>query len=92
MNDPAMAERTILLVGRSDDRGAVGYNRELGMKRAERIKQLLIGNGLSAARIQVKSAGESGAQGENAGTSFGYDRRVDVIVNGGVHVPGVQKS
>ncbi|HEY5376314.1 MAG TPA: OmpA family protein [Polyangiaceae bacterium] len=92
MNDPAMADRTILLVGRADDRGAVGYNRELGLKRAQRIKELLMGNGLSAARIQVRSAGDSGAQGENGDSSYGYDRRVDVIVNGGVHAPGVQKS
>lgn len=92
MNNLAMADRRILLVDRADDRGAVGYNRELGMKRARRINELLVNNGLGAARIQVKSADDSGAQGENGGSSYGYDRRVDVIVNGGVHAPGVQKS
>lgn len=92
MNDPAMNDRAILLVGRADERGATDYNRELGMKRAERIKQLLIDNGLSASRIQVKSAGESGAEGQNPDSSYGYDRRVDVIVSGGVHAPGAQAT
>ncbi|MEO7037707.1 MAG: OmpA family protein [Polyangiaceae bacterium] len=92
MNDPTMTNRTILLVGRADDRGPTGYNRELGMKRAQRIEQLLIDNGLSASRIQVKSAGESGAEGQSPASSYGYDRRVDVIVTGGAHAPGVQPS
>jgi outer membrane protein OmpA-like peptidoglycan-associated protein len=92
MNDPVMAGRKILLVGRTDDRGAKAYNQDLGMKRAERIKALLLDNGVNADRIEVKSAGESGAEGESPDSSYGYDRRVDVIVEGGVHAPGPPKA
>jgi len=92
MNDPAMAGRKVLLIGRADPRGTTTYNEQLGMKRAERIKTLLIDNGVGADRIEIRSAGESGAQGESPDSSYGYDRRVDVVVEGGVHAPGPPKA
>lgn len=92
MNHPVMLERTVLLVGRADDRGSAAYNRDLGKRRAERIKQLLVDDGLNAARIEVKSRGESQAEGAGPDISYGYDRRVDVVIRGGVHAPGPPKS
>jgi outer membrane protein OmpA-like peptidoglycan-associated protein len=85
MNDPTMKERTVLLVGRADPRGGDDYNAELGRKRAKTIKDILVENGISEGRIEVASDGAKGTLGDEA--SYGYDRRVDVVVKGGVHKP-----
>lgn len=87
MNSPGMRERTILLVGRADPRGTDKYNEELGMKRASAIKQLLVDNGIAENRIELVSEGAKGAMGTNPDYSFGYDRRVDIMVKGGTHTP-----
>lgn len=87
MNSAGMKERTLELVGRADPQGTDGHNDELGMKRAEAIKQILIENGLDAGRISVATAGEKGAQGDTAEQSSGHDRRVDIVVKGGTHSP-----
>ena len=84
LNHPEMAGRNVLLIGRADPRGTDAYNQKLGMKRALRIKALLIADGLAESRITVKSAGDSGVQPE---FSNGYDRRVDVVILGGTHAP-----
>jgi outer membrane protein OmpA-like peptidoglycan-associated protein len=84
---PEMQDRTLLLVGRADPAGSNAYNDELGMKRAEAIKQILIDNGIRADRIEVISEGKRGALGDTPDYSRGYDRRVDVIVKGGTHLP-----
>ncbi len=87
LNHPEMADRSVLLVGRADARGAEAYNEDLAKRRAARIRELLIANGLAESRISVKSAGESGAVGDKPDYSHGYDRRVDVVIRGGVHAP-----
>lgn len=92
INDPVMLDRKVLLVGRADERGTTNYNQELGMKRAERIKTLLTDNGVQPDRIELRSKGEAGAEGSTPDSSFGYDRRVDVIVQGAVHTPGLPKA
>jgi OmpA-OmpF porin, OOP family len=86
MNKSGMEGRRVLLVGRADPRGSDAYNMSLGQQRAEKIKSLLIASGLSADRIQIESHGEREAKGMRPEYSFGYDRRVDVVV-GGVHAP-----
>lgn len=92
LNHPSMADRTLLLVGRADPRGSQEYNQDLGEQRAERIKQLLVQDGVAAERIRLESKGEAGAQGTQPDVSFGYDRRVDIVVQGGVHAPGAPSS
>jgi outer membrane protein OmpA-like peptidoglycan-associated protein len=87
LNHPEMADRTLLLVGRTDAEGGDAYNKDLGMKRAERIKELLVESGVAPARISVKSAGEMGAVGDKPEYSHGFDRRVDVTIIGGSHAP-----
>jgi outer membrane protein OmpA-like peptidoglycan-associated protein len=90
LNLQQMRERKLVLVGRADPRGTDAYNARLGMKRAETIKQILIENGIAADRIDIVSEGESaavGGAGNDATYSYGYDRRVDVIVRGGAHAP-----
>lgn len=87
LNNPVMADRSVLLVGRADARGSDAHNLELGQKRAAFIKDLLVKNGLAESRIRVTTAGESAAVGGGPDFSHGYDRRVDVVVVGGEHRP-----
>ncbi len=87
LNAPGMRERRIILVGRADERGTEGYNADLGMKRAETIRRILVENGIIESRIETWSAGELGAVGARPEYDHGYDRRVDVLVEGGTHSP-----
>ena len=87
LNAPSMRERSILLIGRADPRGTGEYNLDLGMKRAKTIQQLLVENGIAPNRIEISSEGEEGAVGALPAYSYGYDRRVDVVVKGGTHAP-----
>ncbi len=87
LNHESMLSRGVLLVGRADPRGTTTYNMSLGMKRADRIREFLIGQGLSASRIATASEGKADAKGNLPDYSYGYDRRVDVVVVGGTHQP-----
>jgi len=86
LNDERFTDQTVTLVGRTDTRGQDSYNEELGLARAERVKAFLVDKGVDASRIVVQSVGENGAQ-EGEAFSQGWDRRVDVLVMGGVHRP-----
>ncbi len=48
----------ITLVGNADPIGEEPYNDDLGSRRAERVAQLLITNGVDAGRVKVDSLGE----------------------------------
>ncbi len=74
------------LVGRADRRGAAAYNEALALRRAVRVKKLLIDAGMAEARISTASNGDRGAVGGGVEYSFGYDRRVDALVET-VHAP-----
>ncbi len=87
LNHREMSDRSVLLIGRTDAQGSEQYNLELGAKRAARIKELLVSNGLAENRIRIATAGEVGAMGDKPDYSKGYDRRVDIHVIGGVHAP-----
>ena len=49
--------KTIIIAGFCDERGTPEYNRVLGEKRAESVRQYLIGHGASAANLQTVSFG-----------------------------------
>jgi len=88
LNHPTLLDRKVQLVGRTDDVGSDAYNQQLGRRRAESIRKLLIDSGLSADRIvAVRSRGERGAVGNQPAYAPGYDRRVDILVTGGTHSP-----
>lgn len=87
LNHPGLESRHVRLVGRADPRGSEAYNMQLGWRRAQSIKEFLVSAGLSADRIDIASAGEHGAKGTLPEYSYGYDRRVDIIVTGGAHHP-----
>lgn len=90
LNAEKNRDLSIRLIGRADPRGNVEYNRALGERRAEHIKQLLIRHGVTADRIATTTRGESESVGSDepkADYSFGYDRRVDIKLVGAVHAP-----
>lgn len=49
----------VTVEGHCDERGAESYNDGLGMKRAQAVHDVLVGNGVSATRIEAVSYGES---------------------------------
>lgn len=87
LNHPGLENRRVLLVGRADPRGTDAYNMQLGMRRALEVKDFLVSAGLAPNRIDVTSRGKRDARGMLPEYSYGYDRRVDIIVTGGVHHP-----
>jgi peptidoglycan-associated lipoprotein len=50
--------KTLIVAGFTDDRGTEEYNRGLGERRADAVRQALINDGLNAARIQTVSFGQ----------------------------------
>jgi len=69
----------IRLDGFSDERGNEEYNRELSVKRAEHVRDVLVTAGIPAARIAVSAHGESPAVEQNA-DSFALERRVSLTL------------
>jgi len=87
LEEPSRKALGILLVGRTDRQGTPEYNQKLGLRRAARVKELMVESGLTADRIAIDSRGQ-----EKAGTAeetdvSGYDRRVDVLIFGEAHMP-----
>ncbi len=75
-NEPSFK---VLVVGHTDNSGSPESNQTLGLKRAQRTKNVLIKNGIDAGRIIVKSAGESQPIADNQ-TAAGRqeNRRVEI--------------
>lgn len=55
----ANPELEVMIVGYTCDIGSTEYNQEIGLKRAQDIRQRLIDEGISADRIKVDSKGET---------------------------------
>jgi peptidoglycan-associated lipoprotein len=72
-----MSGRSIRLVGHTDPRGADDYNRLLGQRRADVVKQQLTFMALNADAIETSSRGGMDATGHD-GPSRADHRRVDV--------------
>lgn len=88
LNRPELQGKDIVIVGRTDAKGTADYNYELGRKRAESIKKLLVQAGVADDRIVTTSTGKADAMGEDKGSySYGFDRRVDVLINSTAHRP-----
>jgi peptidoglycan-associated lipoprotein len=64
--NPAMR---ILIVGHTDSRGTDAYNRALGTRRAEAVRDYLVAQGVASSRIELETRGES--QPIASGTSEG---------------------
>ena len=88
LNRPDLQSADIEIIGRADSRGSSAYNLDLGRKRAEAVKGLLIEAGVAKERIVTSSTGAVEAVGEDKGKySYGYDRRVDVLISSTAHRP-----
>jgi len=89
LNQPTILAHDVMVKGNTDDHGSATYNQALGLRRAERVKEILVANGVAAARIQTSSSGERAAvAGENPQQyAEGYDRRVDIALLNVVHAP-----
>ena len=57
-NDPDLG---ILVQGYTDQQGSASYNHKLGLMRAEKVKEFLVGQGVSEQAIKVVSLGKDGA-------------------------------
>src|SRR5262249_38329863 len=63
LNRPELQGADIEIVGRADARGSSEYNVELGRKRAEAVKKLLIAAGVAEDRLVTSSTGKAKALG-----------------------------
>ena len=60
---PRYATQQVRVMGFADSRSDKGYNRELSERRAEAVKNYLVGTGkIDAARVSVEPMGESSNQ------------------------------
>jgi len=70
----------LLLEGHCDWRGTTEYNMGLGDRRANAVKQYLGSLGVSAARLETLSLGDSGAAEGGTEAQMQEDRRVEIAI------------
>ena len=88
LNRPELRSADIEIIGRADSRGTSAYNVELGRKRAEAVRSLLVKAGVAEERFVISSVGKADAVGDDKGMyAYGYDRRVDVLIRSTTHRP-----
>lgn len=56
---------SLTAVGHTDDKGAEQYNQELGLQRAEAVKNYLVEKGVATERIEILSMGETAPASSN---------------------------
>jgi peptidoglycan-associated lipoprotein len=77
-NDPDLG---ILVQGYTDQQGSVSYNHKLGLMRAEKVKEFLVGQGVSDQVIKVVSLGKEGALClDNSDVCRNMNRRVHLEI------------
>lgn len=76
MTSGPLRGRTIRLIGHTDPRGTPDYNDALGLERAEKVKKVLVANGVGERRVVTASVGEDVAS--PAPKDWPTDRRVEV--------------
>ena len=70
----------VKIEGNADDRGAPDFNARLGLKRAENVRQVLIGHGATEKQITLKTLGESQPKLKGRDEeSWAENRRADVV-------------
>jgi peptidoglycan-associated lipoprotein len=70
--------QTIIIAGFTDERGTEEYNRGLGEKRAQSVRDALISQGVSGGRIQTVSFGEEmPADSGNSESAWAMNRRAE---------------
>jgi peptidoglycan-associated lipoprotein len=77
-NDPDLG---ILVQGYTDQQGSASYNKKLGLMRAEKVKEYLVGLGVSDHAIKVVSLGEEGVLCvDNSDVCRNMNRRVHLEI------------
>lgn len=70
--------KTLIIAGFTDERGTEEYNRGLGERRAQAVRDALISMGLSGGRIQTVSFGEEMPADSGSGeTAWSLNRRAE---------------
>jgi len=70
--------KTVIIAGFTDERGTEEYNRGLGEKRAQAVREALISMGVSGGRIQTVSFGEEMPADPGSGDSaWSLNRRAE---------------
>jgi peptidoglycan-associated lipoprotein len=70
----------VRIEGNADERGSAGYNNILALKRAENVRQVIIGYGATDKQVVVKSLGESKPKLKGRDEeSWAENRRSDVV-------------
>ena len=74
----------IRIEGHADERGSTEYNLALGNRRAEAVRQFLVGFGISADRFTILSYGEERpmAMGSDE-TAWSQNRRAEFVITAG---------
>ena len=77
-NDPDLG---ILVQGYTDQQGSISYNNKLGLMRGEKVKEYLVGQGVSDQVIKVVSLGKDGALClDNSDVCRNMNRRVHLEI------------
>ena len=70
----------VRIEGNADERGSSEYNQRLGLRRAENVRQAIIGHGASDKQVVLKSLGESRPKLKGHDEeSWAENRRADVV-------------
>lgn len=75
----AMPDLRIAVDGYADERGDDAYNRDLSVRRAEYVRDLLTANGVPVERIQVSAHGES-PTAEDTVDNYALQRKVSLTL------------
>jgi len=79
LNNRDNVKREIVIIGNTDSKGSRAFNATLSLKRAHSVRQELIKNDVSAARITVDGLGELNPVADNQ-TSEGREKNRRVII------------
>ena len=70
----------IEVAGHTDSRGSDGYNMDLSQRRAEAVRNYLVGKGIAADRLSARGYGESQPVADNATDEGRFkNRRVELV-------------
>ncbi|MCP8900110.1 OmpA family protein [Gilvimarinus xylanilyticus] len=74
-------DRDVMIEGFTDSTGSEDYNQDLSQRRARSVKDTLVNNGVTSARIKTRGYGESHPVASND-TSAGrlQNRRVEIVI------------
>jgi peptidoglycan-associated lipoprotein len=74
----------IRITGHTDERGSIEYNLALGMRRAQVVKDYLVGFSIDESRMEIVSMGEDQPQDPGHDESaWGRNRRADFTITSG---------